>query len=212
MVKEDIKLVPYKDISELKKELEGLKDKKDVSNTDLYEAVQKLSKVIEGMLEVFGAAAEQLKLEEKDYDPCIKKHDEIISKLDIISEQNKSIAEVIVSIYTSMRGGIPTGGFQKELKPPFFGSRQTMVQPMQVPPQMQLPSTPPPIQQMTPTSPLRQSGQQFVKYPPNIADFNLKEMTPPPPPPISEKDLGLLEPFPLEEEKKKKGLFGVFKK
>jgi len=60
MAEED--LVSYKDISELKKELSGLKDNKDVSTKELYDVVQKLSNAIEGMLEVFGAAAEQLNM------------------------------------------------------------------------------------------------------------------------------------------------------
>src|SRR3989338_8358457 len=94
----DDEFIPYKDISELRRELESIKDKKDVSTRDLYEAVNKLAAVMEDMLEVFGAAAEQLKLEEKEYEAETKKHDAIISRLDKLTDQNRTIAEGLVAM------------------------------------------------------------------------------------------------------------------
>ena len=98
MAEEDYGVVPYKDISELKKELEGMQDKRDVSPKELYDAVHKLANAMSDMLEVFGAAAEQLKLEEKEYELEAKKHEMIISKLDKLIDQNKTIAEGMVAI------------------------------------------------------------------------------------------------------------------
>ena len=78
MAEEDYDLVPYKDISELKRELEGMKGRKDVPASDIYNAVQKLTQTITDMLEVFGAATEQMKLDEREYESEAKKHEMII--------------------------------------------------------------------------------------------------------------------------------------
>ena len=56
MAEED-DLVSYKDISELKKDLEGMKGRKDISIKELYDAVQKLAQTMTDILEIFGAAA-----------------------------------------------------------------------------------------------------------------------------------------------------------
>ena len=95
--------IPYKDISELKKELDGMKGRKDIPAKELYDSVQKLSQTMTGMLEVFGAAAEQMKLEEREYESESKKHEIIVSKLDKVVEQNKTIAEAMVGIVDMLK-------------------------------------------------------------------------------------------------------------
>ena len=91
-------LVQYKDISDLKKELEGMEGSKDISTKEIHAAIQKLIQIMNDMLEIFGTAAEQMKLEEKEYESDAKKHEIIISKLDKMIDQNKTIAEGMVAI------------------------------------------------------------------------------------------------------------------
>src|SRR3989338_5887947 len=98
MAEEDDGFVSYKNISDLKKELETIQDRKDVSPKELYEAVHRLADTVSGMLEVFGAASEQMKLEDKGYEAESKKHETIINKLDKLIDQNKTIAEGMVAI------------------------------------------------------------------------------------------------------------------
>ena len=114
MAEEDYDLVPYKDISELKKELEGMKGKKELPTKDIYDAVQKLAQTMTDMLEVFGAAAEQMKIEEREYESEAKKHEVIISKLDKLIDQNKTIAEGMVAIVEMVKEKIFSPAREKE--------------------------------------------------------------------------------------------------
>src|SRR3989338_2837196 len=104
----------YKDISELKSELEGMRGKKEIQQKELAEIVQKLSSTITEMLEVFGAAAEQMKLEEKEYESNTKKHEQIIQKLDKIIDQNRTIAEGMVAIVEMVKEKIDSKEQKRE--------------------------------------------------------------------------------------------------
>ena len=96
MAEEDF--VSYKDISELKREFGGMMENKDISPKDLNYSMHKLAETMNSMMEIFGAAAGQMNLEEKAYELEAKKHEAIISKLDKIIDQNKTIAEGMVAI------------------------------------------------------------------------------------------------------------------
>ena len=220
MAEED--LVSYKDISELKKELEGMKDKKDVSTKDLYDVVQKLADTISGMLEVFGAAAEQLGMEEKGYESEAKKYEIIISKLDKLLDQNKTIAEGMVAIVGMVKENLGSAEKQgtmfkpKANEEPLFRQKrfirpQTAWQPSQesapMPQPMSMP-TPQPIAQPTMLTPTL--APPAMSQPLNPPDFGM-QMPPMEPTPSPDLDFPE-EPFPLGEEPKRKGLFGMFKK
>jgi hypothetical protein len=190
----------YKDISDLKKELEGVKGRKDVSVKELYNAVQKLAQTMTDILEVFGAAAEQMRLEEKGYEAEAKKHEMIILKLDKVIDQNRTIAEAMVGIVDMIKEKLVAPAKEaslfkpraepqsfKPIKPEWQPRPEPMmprVQPMQPP---IAPIAPPPI-----TAPL--------------PEFGMPPMQPAPPPDFDFPEFG------LEEEPKKKGLFGMFKK
>ena len=111
---EDDDLDAYKDISELKRQIEGVKDKKDVSAKDLYSAVQNLAQTMNDMLEVFGTALEQMKEEEKEVGLESKKHEVIIVKLDKIISQNKTIAEGMVAIVDLIKEKMVAPARQKQ--------------------------------------------------------------------------------------------------
>ncbi|MBI2654174.1 hypothetical protein HYX02_05170 [Candidatus Woesearchaeota archaeon] len=207
----------YKDISELKKEFEGMKGRKEISTTELHDAVQKLAQTMTDMLEVFGAAAEQMQLEEKEHEASARKHEMMLSKLDRIIDQNKTIAEGMVEIVEMVKEKLVPAKEETMFKPreePFFKPRlepqlfkpqpewqprsepaqrtQPIMPPYQMPtPQMQQPMMPPPL-----------------TTPPSAPDFGMPPMEPTPSPDLDFEGLDL----GLEEEPKKKGLFGMFKK
>ena len=206
---EDDELIPYKDISELKKELEGMQDKKDVSTKELYDAVHKLSNAMSDMLEVFGAAAGQLKLEEKGYEAETKKHEIIISKLDKLIDQNKTIAEGMVAIVEMVKEKFPS----QEKEEPMFRQQEpqeALFRPQQGPrpfmnPKPEWQPKPEPVRR---TQPMPMASPS-MPAPMNAPDFGM-QMPPMQPEPMP--DLDMEEPFGLDEEPKKKGLFGMFKK
>ena len=211
---EDNEFIPYKDISELKKELEGMQDKKDVSTKELYDAVHKLSNAMSDMLEVFGAAAGQLKLEEKGYEAETKKHEMIISKLDKLIDQNKTIAEGMVAIVDMVKEKFPN----QEKGEPMF-KQQEPQEPLFKHQQEQRPFMNPQPEWQPKPEPVRRAQPMQMASPP-MAPPPMSASTPfpdygmkmPPMQPEPMPDLDLEEPFGLDEEPKKKGLFGVFKK
>lgn len=211
MAEED--LVSYKDISELKKELEGMKGKKDVSVKELYDAVQRLAQTMTDMLEVFGAAAEQMQLEEQSNESIAKKHEMIVSKLDKLIDQNKTIAEGMVAIVDMVKEKIIAPA--KERETPMFKPQkeEPLFKPMPEPRPFMKPTEwqprPEPVQR---TQPLMMAPPQMVSSMPNPMpppDFGMQM---PPMQPTPSADLDFPELDLGEEEPKKKGLFGMFKK
>ena len=226
---EEDELVSYKDISELKKELEGMKGKKDISTKELYDAVGKLAQTISDMLEIFGAAAEQMRLEDKGFEAEAKKHEAIISKLDKILDQNKTIAEGMVAIVEMVKQKIVEPAkereellfkpakekeelFKPQPEPALFKPMQQEWQRQE--PMMQrtqrvmqghmMPQPMPPPSMTMPPAPSMQSSDFGMEMPP---------MEPTPSPDLDMPGLDFPEePLGFGEEPKKKGLFGMFKK
>ena len=192
--------VPYKDISELKRELEGMKGRKDVPAKDIYDAVQKLAQTMTDMLEVFGAATEQMKLEEREYESEARKHEMIISKLDKIIEQNRTIAEGMVAIVEMVKEKIVAPAREELLFKP-----RPEPKPFIKPPEWQ--PRPEPVQRTPPMTAPPMTQPMQAMPPPNFG-MQLPPMQPAPSPDLDFPE----EPFPLEEEPRKKGLFGMFKK
>lgn len=241
---------PFKDISELKRELDGMRGNREISIRELHDAVQKLSGTMSGMLEVFGAAAEQMKLEEKESEADAKRNEIIIGKLDRLLDQNKTIAEAMVALVDMIKGKlvVPTKDREKEgLMPKSkdddnFFKPQAEKMPYEEPrqessPQMdwQQPAPEPLIQRAKPQMPempqnMNPPPMQFpnssqfpgasrpmqpsmMQSPPMMTDFGMQMPQMPPAPLASQNDFDFLEePFPDEQEPKKKGLFGMFKK
>lgn len=199
---EDRDFVPYTDISELKKELEEMHGQKEISVKDLHDAVTKLTETMANMLGVFAASAEQLKLEEKEYESEKRKHDTIIAKLDKLIDQNKTIAEGMVAIVELVKEKFPKkdGQISKadEEEPAFARPelRQFMEQPEFNP-------APQPAPRAMPAMP-PVSSPSFAQQ-----NFGLPPMEPAPMPDLDFPE----EPFPAAQETKKKSLFsGMFKK
>ncbi len=193
----------YKDISDLKREIESVKGKKDVSVKELYDAVQKLAQTMTDILEVFGAAAEQMRLEEKGYEAEAKKHEMIILKLDKVIDQNRTIAEAMVGVVDMIKEKVIAPAkeeslFKSRAEPqPFIKPPKPEWQPRPIEPMM-------PRAQMMPTTPTMPIGPPPIAIP--APEFGMPPMQPTPPPDFDFPEFG------LEEEPKRKGLFGMFKK
>lgn len=217
MAEQDFEADSYKSISDLSRELAAIKGKKDISVKDLYDTVQKLTGTMNDMLEVFGAAAEQLKLEEKEYEADTRKHELIISKLDKIIDQNKTMAEGMVAIVDMVKEKVIPLARQREesmFKPraepkPFMKPQQQEWQPKPEPmmPRMQ-PPMPQPLMPQAMVQPIAPTdfGMQMPPMPPMQQapepDFDLPEFPEEMPP----------APSLAEQGHQKKGLFGMFKK
>ena len=195
--------VSYKDISELRKEVDGIRGKKDISTKELYDAVQKLAQTMEGMLEVFGAAAEQMQIEEKGYGSEAKKHEMILSKLDKIIDQNKTIAEGMVAVVEMVKERIVAPAKEREESFRPRAEPRPFMKPTEWQPKPEFAQRAPPMM----AQPIAQP--QMAPQPMPASDFGMQmpSMQPPPSPDTDFPDFGL-----DDEEPKKKGLFGMFKK
>lgn len=216
-MEEEDDLVSYKDISELKKELEFMRGKKDISIKEVYDSVQKLSQTMTEILDIFRAAAEQMKLEEKEYESSSRKHETIISKLDKLIDQNKTIAEGMVALVETVKEEtvkeepVAHGKYKEELLFKPKTKDENIFRP-----------SPEARNFMKPAQPeWRPKPEPMMPRPQPL-------MSPLPPPPMSTSDfvaqMPSMEPTPfpdldfpedsslLEEGPKRKSLFGMFKK
>lgn len=210
----------YKDISDLKRDLEGLKLKKNISNEDLYDAVQKLGQTITDMLEVFAAAAEQMQVEEKSYDAQTKKQDMFSTKLDKLIEQNKTIAEGMVAIVDLVKDKFTSDEKEEKEEPMFNPAPQPIPGPNPFIPRPQpqwQPSPEPMMPRATMSPPSPSSSMTASIPPPPMPEYSMpsigEEFSMPPMEPEPMPNLDFPDEVPsLEEGAKKKGLFGMFKK
>ena len=201
----------YKDISELRKDLDMMKKKKEMPSNELYQTVQSMAQTMSDILEIFVAAAEQMKQEEKWDNAETKKHDMILARLDKITSQNKTIAEGLVSLVEIVKGEPKEEPVFKPMAEP-KPQENTFMKPQQD-------WQPKPERRQAPQMQAPQMASFSPQPMPNFAPPNLTPPIPPPDfgmpslEPVPEPDLDFPEePFPLEEEPKKKGIFGMFKK
>jgi len=213
MAEEDI--IQYKDISDLKKELDVMKARKDVPAKDVYDAVQQLARTVNSVLEIFSAATEQMRLEEKEYESDTRKHDIIVQKLDKLIDQNKTIAEGMVAIVEMVKEKIVAPAKEREsmFAPP---KEEPLFRPQPRPfmkPEWQ--PRPEPMQRtqpvMNPPMPASMGQQMQNSMPQPDFGMQMPPMQPTESPELPDIDFPE-EPFGLDEEPKKKGIFGMFKK
>lgn len=186
-------LMPHRQISELKKDLQELKSNLDrASPKELINSMSTLTKSIDSMLKLFSQAADELKFEEKEQSLSGGKGS-VNDKLDEIMDQNKAIADGMVAISDMIQD---LAGKQKTAPGPSYKS-----------PSRQVPNFQQPQQQFNNMMP------QFDQQPMPQFDEPMPQFDQPPMPqqqgpvampsiPFSDFD----EPKP-----KKKGLFGRLK-
>ena len=212
MAEED-SIVSYRDLSELKKELEGIQSKKDVSTSDLHGAIVKLADTMSSMIEIFGAAAEQLRLEEKEKEADIKKHEILTSKLDKLLDQNKTIAEGMVAVVEMVKERLGTkddSAFRPKDNEPMFIKPEPRFARQEWRPRTPPQAVPAPASMMAAQPPMAMPSMPGMLPPPGKDfDASLPPMQQAPMP-----DFDFPEEPNLEDlaEPKKKGLLGMFKK
>lgn len=186
---ESYEIMPYKEIVALKKEIEELKRKTgDTSSQELINSMAKLTKNMDDMLALFQAVAEEMKTEESTEEKMAKNIGPLLEKLNDVVEQNKTIAEGLVTIADMIkeqpRQPLPA------VKPPRKAHPEMgELPPLAPPPSFQYPMGAP----MGAPMPLPRAAP-------------LRRMPPPGLPP--------LEPFGAptgapQEKPRKKGLFGL---
>ena len=211
-------IMPYKEIVELKKQIAALQQKTgDTSSKELLDSMASLTKSMNNMLQLFSSAAEEMKLEEKEESALSQKVDPLIDKVDRLGDQNKTIAEGLVAIADMV----------KEL-------REEKARRPRIAPKPSLPPSPPPRPQLEPfndfssfeTPELPPLEPPTPMPPPGMPPFQSRPpmgvprgqgprppMRQPMPPPEMPPDFGELPPLPpLEDEPKKKGFGGFFKR
>ncbi len=178
----DYAIVPEEEVLKLKRDVEQIKKNpfQAYATDDFIESVNNLSKAINSLINLFSAAAEEMKLEERETETIGRKMDPLFAKIDMLVDQNQKIARGIVAVADMLSTGKPA--WREEQPAPV----QQQMQPR--PMMMQGPSGPMAPQRMPSMAP--QMGQRPQMGPPSV---------PAPPSP------GMpMPPMPV----KKKGLFG----
>ena len=98
----DYELFPNKDLLKLRGEIDKLKSGKN-PGSDLTGSMSSLAKSIETLNELFYAATEEMRAEEKSEHTIVKKIEPLFEKLDQILEQNTKIAKAIVALTDMIR-------------------------------------------------------------------------------------------------------------
>lgn len=198
-------IMPYKEIVELKRQIAELQKKTgDTSSKELLESMAALTKSMSNMLQLFSSAAEEMKLEEKTESELSQKIAPLIEKVDRLEEQNKTIAEGLVAI-ADMVKEVKGEKKIKEIPKPFSPPEE------EKPLFEDLPPLEPEMPPLEPPAPTIQAPPFSTGYPRVVPRGPMPRM---PIPPMMPPDLGPLPPLPpLEEEpKRKRGVFGLFKK
>ncbi|MBI2129202.1 hypothetical protein HYU07_03090 [Candidatus Woesearchaeota archaeon] len=118
---EDYDLMPHRELMNLKRQVDEIKQNPIVnapSGKELMNSVNDLNRSVGGLLELFKSATDEMRLEDKDQDLAVRKIDPILEKLDKVIEQNKLIAEGLVSISDMIEDFISKQGGSKPQAPP----------------------------------------------------------------------------------------------
>ncbi len=121
----DYELIPNKELLRLRKEIDRLKSGKEGS--DITETVESLTKSIETLNELFFAATQEMKAEEKSEHTILRKIEPLFDKLDEISEQNTKIARAIIALTDMIKEHRPSAPMPRPAPRPLF--RQTPASP-----------------------------------------------------------------------------------
>jgi len=199
-------ILPYAEIDQLKKEIEGLK-KKTASSQEILDAIGKQTKVMEDMLYLFESAAAGMKKEGEGHEG---------RKLDKIIDQHESIAESILSLFDIVKKIRSELEIKDEEKTKVGGRAKNLIRSLENEPRIS--GKPSPIRQPPPMPPL---PKHDISIPPPSPEESPQGPLPPPLPPEGQgpvpmptgsfKDLNLDLPG-TGGASKKKGLFGKFRK
>ena len=191
MADDDYDLLPHRQINELRGLVQDLKSKVDrASPKELINSMDSLTKSIDSLMNLFRQAADEMRYEEKEEILSGgSEHKAINEKLDRILEQNKIIADSMVAVSNMVRDFSGKQGKQQAAQAPRPQQFQPSFQPSMKAPSFPQPGFQPqfnmPMQPRQQMPPQQGMPQDFMEEPP-LPDF--------------------------DEEPKKRGLFGMFKK
>ncbi|HLD88807.1 MAG TPA: hypothetical protein VI894_01225 [Candidatus Nanoarchaeia archaeon] len=92
----------FKELNELKKQLEDIKKMSTVSPSAMQDSMDRLNKSINDLQNVFRAAIEELKMEEHEEATFTRKIEPLVKRVNAIHEQNEKIADGIVALADMM--------------------------------------------------------------------------------------------------------------
>lgn len=102
MANDDYEFVPRESLDQLHSELNKLKKggAEDLVNRDeeLHRSIKTLTHTLKGLIDVFHDASLEMKLEENESQVLKKRMDPIESKIDVLIEQNRKIAQGLIAI------------------------------------------------------------------------------------------------------------------
>lgn len=103
---EEYELTPHKELEELKAQVERLKKNpfgSKNSSKDLLVSMDNLTSSIKELIEIFRIASQDVKQEEEEESSINEKIEPITKKVDEVLDQNKQIAEGIVSVADTLK-------------------------------------------------------------------------------------------------------------
>jgi hypothetical protein len=197
-IDDEYELMPHREIAELKKELQRLKEAgQSPSGRTLQGSIDNLAASVNSMVNLFNEATKEIKVEEHDEQAISNKLEALAEAILVLKKQNEKIAEGIVALADMIKES--KGKPKEELKPIQPKNPPAPGTPLGLPPlnipimSQETPLKPQPAEQPPPTSPsLGPTPPTPQKQPAGIQ---------PSAPPQS----GPLPPFPPP---KKRGLFG----
>lgn len=98
MAEDEYEILSRHEISRLRDEIKSLKRGGEPDTKGLQKAIQDLNDKLDQMIEVFEAATEDLRDEDKESELVDEKLDPLLERISGIEEQNKKIAEGLVTI------------------------------------------------------------------------------------------------------------------
>lgn len=101
MAEEDYDIVPHKEVLELKKQVEEMKQHPfgtSHEGKDMLDAIKKLSDSMDRLTGLFEEAAEQMKLEEREAEMISKRIEPLFGQMNDLVEQNRKIAKGIIAV------------------------------------------------------------------------------------------------------------------
>lgn len=210
-------ILTNREFSNLKRDIEDVKKRVSPDTTkQIVDSMAKLSQGMDSMLQLFKGAADEMKNEESSQEQFVKYLQPLSQKVDLLMEQTKVIAESMVGIVEMV----------KELKEENEKHHQTAHHVIHhASPMRQSRPAPPPMRQyqeedmahvnpynenIMPPPQMRPAQQPFA--PPPQSMFGAP-MPPPPSPQFgAPPEDDLMDPFSAEQEPKRKGLLGRFRK
>jgi len=99
---EEYEIMPHKTIKNIKKEIQNLKRKSkktaEVASPEFKKSIDNLTKSMNSLMELFQEAAEEMKIEDRTQENIDDKLGPLVKKVSQIENENKEIAEGIVTV------------------------------------------------------------------------------------------------------------------